>query len=69
MMADVITATLDGMQVEARFAFVAMEMDEVGEWSTVNVWETGDGGMYRLDGSELRPMDGVWEATDLPRVA
>ena len=68
-MTDVITATLDGMQVEGRFAFVAMEMDEAGEWSTVNVWETGDGGMYRLDGSELRPMDGVWEATDLPRVA
>lgn len=69
MMADAITATLDGMQIEAKFAFVAMEMDEAGEWSTVNVWETSDGGMYRLDGSELRPMEGVWEATDLPRVA
>ena len=44
-------------------------MDEAGEWSTVNVWETSGGGMYRLDGSELRPMEGVWEATDLPRVA
>lgn len=68
MMADAITATLDGIQIEAKFAFVAMEMDEAGEWSTVNVWETGDGGMYRLDGSELRPMEGVWEAADLPRV-
>lgn len=68
-MVDVITAMLDGIQVEAHFAFVAMEMDEAGEWSTINVWETINGGMYRLDGSELRPMEGAWEATDLPRVS
>ena len=70
-MADTITAALDGRQVTAHFAFVAMEMDEAGEWSTVDVWEVDERGhaLYRLDGSTLRPMEGVWEATDIPRVA
>lgn len=69
-MADTISVELDGRQVTAHFAFVAMEMDEAGEWSTVNVWEVDDRGhtMYRLDGSTLRPMEGIWEATDIPRV-
>lgn len=69
-MTDTITASLDGEQVTAHFAFVAMEMDEAGEWSTVSVWEVDGRGhtMYRLDGSTLRPMEGIWEATDIPRV-
>lgn len=41
-MADTITAALDGRQVTAHFAFVAMEMDEAGEWSTVDVWEVDE---------------------------
>lgn len=68
-MTDTITASLDGEQVTAHFAFVAMEMDEAGEWSTVDVWEVDGCGLYRLGGSTLRPMEGVWEATDIPRVA
>lgn len=68
-MTDTITAALDSEKITAHFAFVAMELCADGEWRNVDVWEVDGRGLYRLDGDDLVPMAGTWEATDIPRVA